>query len=272
MTVKYFSSVLLLIPLLANGADYHHVHMRAKNTLEVATWYAHNMQGEQTRLGDFDAVMFGEVLLLFAPADREGADGSVAPGELVSSAGSALDHLGFSFVNLATQIPALQAAGARVTRQPENLGTLSYVFIEDPWGQKIEVMQDPQLVGFHHAHLVAVDARAAITWYQEMLGGDVVNFKGVERLPAIRYGSFWIIASGSNNPPTPNMFTMLDHLGWSLRDLDQDLAKIKQSNARILRDSGPLFWWQQWIPFYRGGYLSFVESPDGVTIELLQID
>ena len=37
-------------------------------------------------------------------------------------------------------------------------------FIEDPWGTRIEVVQDPQKLGFHHLH-VRRQPPATLAWY-----------------------------------------------------------------------------------------------------------
>ncbi len=231
--MKFSVVLLVLAPFTAGAADYHHVHMRAVDTGKVASWYAANMVGEQIVLGPFDAVRFKKVLLMFAPADRDGVDGSKFPGQLVSSAGTGVDHLGFSFADLEKQMPRLLEAGAKLVKSPEDVqGLFRYGFIEDPWGQKIEVMQDALLIGFHHAHVVAVDPDKTIHWYQAMFGGEIVRFKGLPPLPAIRYGDMWLIASTVRTRPAPNMFTMLDHLGWGLPALAEEMARMKTASAK----------------------------------------
>jgi len=261
---------LLLLPMIAGASDYHHVHMRAADTLRTANWYADNMNGEQLRVADFYGVRFARTLLLFAEATRPGADGSVAPASLPSSNGSALDHLGFSFADLEAQLISLQLAGAKVIQPINNINPLfSYAIIEDPWGQKVEVMHDPDLIGLHHAHVISTDPDQAIDWYQQMFGGDVTTFKNVPTLPAIRYGDFWLIASKSTHKPKTNMFTMLDHLGFRMVDVESELDRMVKTHAKILSGVRSFYWWQM-LPFMPGPKQAFIESPDGVVIEVLQ--
>lgn len=261
--MKFIIVLLAFVPLIAGAGDFHHVHMRAVETGKVASWYADNMGGEQIELGPFDAVRFKKVLLMFAPTDRDGVDGSKFSGQLTSSAGTGVDHLGFSFADLERQMPILLEAGAKLTKSPEDVqGLFRYGFIEDPWGQKIEVMQDPLLIGFHHAHVVAVDPDKTIQWYQAMFGGEIVHFKDIPALPAIRYGDMWLIVSAAKTKPAPNMFSMLDHLGWGMPALAEEMARMKTANAKIVRDM---------FPFPGGPNIGFIESPDGVTIELVEL-
>lgn len=273
MLSRSIITALVLTPVLVSAAQFNHVHMRAQDPARAAAWYAETMGGELTTFAGFDAVRFGDLALLFAAAERTAPEGSTPPATLETSAGSALDHLGFSVSDLDRRLPMLEAAGATVTQAPRDIpGVLRYAFIEDPWGQKVEVLQDPELIGFHHAHILARDPQAAIGWYQQAFGGEVVAFKDLAPLPAIRYGDFWIIASATDVALRPSMFTMLDHLGWSVADIDNDLGAITQGGARVLRDPSPAFWWQAWIPFYRGPYIAFIESPDGVMIEVVDLD
>ena len=46
-------------------------------------------------------------------------------------------------------------------------GLFKLGFIEDPWGTRIEVVQDPQKLGLHHVHLRAPDPDATLAWYKE---------------------------------------------------------------------------------------------------------
>lgn len=260
--MKLILSFLALIPLIASAADYHHVHMRAVDTQTVATWYAANMGGDLVKLGPFDAVRYNKILLLFSPADRDGVDGSKFSGELKSSAGTGFDHLGFSFGELAKQMPKIIAAGAKLVKAPTDvLGKFQYGFIEDPWGQKIEVMQDPELIGFHHAHVLARDPAKTVSWYQDMFGGEVVTYKDLPPLPAIRYGDMWLIVSATETDLAPNMFTMLDHLGWGMPNLGIEMERIKKAGTKIAREM---------YAFNPQTNIGFIESPDGVTIELVE--
>jgi len=265
-----FLILFLLLPLLAGAADYHHVHMRAADTLRAATWYADNMNGEQLRVAEFYGVRFERTLLLFAETTRPGADGSAAPTALLNSNGTALDHLGFSFADLEAQLISLQLAGAKVIQPITKVsGLFSYALIEDPWGQKVEVMHDPDLIGLHHAHVVSTDPGGAIHWYQQMFGGEATTFKNQPMLPAIRYGDFWLIASKSNQEPVTNMFTMLDHLGFRMIDVESEMDRMANAKTKILAAARSFYWWQM-LPFMPGPKQGFIESPDGVVIEVLQ--
>ena len=69
-------------------------------------------------------------------------------------AGGVIDHLGFSFADLSAKLAEVEGAGATVTaprRDVEGLFPLS--FIVDPWGVRLELIEDQQHLGSHHVHL-----------------------------------------------------------------------------------------------------------------------
>ena len=269
MKSKIFLTAILL-SAVSKAADFHHVHIRAEDTMLTATWYAENMSGEQLRVANFHGVRFARTLLLFAPKNRPGADGSEAPSTLKNSDGSALDHLGFSFRDLESQLINLQLSGAKVLQPIREMeGGIKHAFIEDPWGQRVEILSDPDLTGLHHAHVVALDPHRNIKWFQQQFGGEVTNFNGIPSLPSIRFGDFWLISSISESEPTPNMFTILDHLGFHVTDVEEQMSNMHET--RVLKPAQGFYWWQE-IPFVPGPKNGFIESPDGVTIEIMQIN
>ena len=64
------------------------------------------------------------------------------------STGSALDHIGFSFADLDAKMKEFDAAGIKVVTPVRDVaGLFKLGFIEDPWGTRIEVVQDPDEAG-----------------------------------------------------------------------------------------------------------------------------
>ena len=72
------------------------------------------------------------------------------------SDGSAVNHIGFSFADLATKMKEFEAASIKiVTPLREAPGLFKLAFeLENPWGTRIEVVEDPGVIcGFRHVHL-----------------------------------------------------------------------------------------------------------------------
>ena len=72
-------------------------------------------------------------------------------------------------------------------------GLFKLAFVEDPWGTKIEVVEDHEDLGFHHLHLRSPDPEQTLAWYQNIFGGEFDQMKG--RLDGVRYGRVWLLVS-----------------------------------------------------------------------------
>lgn len=240
-------SIVSLSSRALADAPYHHLHLTATNATEAATWYAEHMGGDLAREGQ--AIDYDGVLVLFFVKD-----------EFRGSSGSSVDHIGFSFPDLAAKMKEFEAAGINILSEVRDVpGKFKFAFIEDPWGTKIEVMEDPNQVGFHHIHLKNADPDAALDWYETAFGGKRTSFAGM--LPALRYGSVWLLIQASHGADVaPSKGRSIDHLGWSFADLDAAAVELKANGVEFAMEPRP----------YRDLKIAFIEGPDGVRIELVQ--
>lgn len=267
----FFLIVLIALVERVDAADFHHVHIRAHDTLEAATWYAENMSGEQLQVANFHGVRFNRKLMLFAPKERLGPGGSEAPPDLKTSSGTSLDYLGFSFKELQAKLISLQLAGAKVVRPVEPINSdagRSIAFVEDPWGQKVAVLSDPEIEGLHHACIVSTRPESTLAWFSESFGGTIRNFNGEDGLRSIRYGDFWIVVSKIDKEPEPNMFSMIDHLGFHVPDVEKKMLALE--DVIVLKPTQGFYWWQA-IPGMPGPKNGFVENSAKVLIEVMQL-
>jgi len=239
-------------PSPAWAAKWHHVHLTASDTPEAAQWYAKYLEGAAIKNGPFDIAAFGETLVIFFPNKNE-FEGSV---------GSSVDHIGWSFPDLDAKMKEFEEAGIKIVAPAIKLGKLKFGFIEDPWGTKIEVMEDPELIGFHHIHLLVPDTTASQNWYSKAFGGEVTKFGGF--LPAVKYENMWlIIQRGKDKAPTKGR--SVDHISWSFPDLDAGIANLAEMGTTL--ESGPMA-----LPLPDGTKLkiAFLIDPDGVRIEIVE--
>ena len=234
-------------PAIAQHATFHHVHLTATDPGAAIEWYLKHMGGEPTKVGPFNAVAYGDVSFLFFKR-KEGFDGS---------AGSVVDHVGFSFKDLAAKLKELEAGGVEIVSGIEQAGPIKYAFVKDAWGTLVEVLEDPDLLGFHHVHLATTDPQEALSWYAKTFGGEITRFIGL--IPAIRYGDVWLLARKVKDQPAPTIGRAIDHISWAFEDFDAAAEKLKADGVKF--DFGP-------IPF-GGGKIGFIQSPEGVRIELV---
>ncbi len=233
---------------LAEDAGWHHVHLGATDPVEAAAWYAEHMEGEAKKFaGVMPGAQFGNTVLIFMRKR----------GEFGGSEGSAVDHIGWSFEDLDARMAQWKEAGVKVLAEPRQFGKVKFGFVEDPWGTKIEVMQDPDLYGFHHVHLISPDPTETIDWYAKTFGGEAKRFFV---LPALKIDGIWLICTPSDGDPTPTSGRSLDHIGFSFPDLDSAVETMKADGVNIT------------LPPTKLGALkiSFLVSPEGARIELVE--
>jgi lactoylglutathione lyase len=242
----------LAAPASAANAAYHHMHLTAPSAAEATAWYVKNMECVPAPNRPNAALCGTTVFIFFERAPK-------AP-----SVGSGANHIGFSFNNLDAKVKSLEAAGVKMT-QPvrEAQGLFKYAFAEDPWGTRIELVEHPEYLGFHHVHLSSLDAAKTLAWYQNVFGGERARMK--DRLDAVLYGKVWLLVSPSKEPLAPTDGRAIDHLGFSFPDLDAAAAEIKQKGVTFQTEPRALN-----PPTPSSVKVSFITGPDGVRIEVVE--
>ncbi len=243
-----------VLPATLSATPYDHIHLAADNAFEAAQWYAKHFGGTPTRFRDssdtslpIDRVKMGDIYVIFYERD---------PGE--GSVGSGVDHIGFSLPNLAEVFGAAVADGGTALGELRAFNGMALGFIEDPWGTKIELIDDAELRGAHHIHLSTPDPAATLAWYQDTFKGESAQFGGA--LPGVHFGNIWVLAAQVQGEIAPTIGRSMDHLGWSFPDLDAAAVEMKAKGVVFSAEPRD----------FRGIRISFVEGPDGVRIEVVQ--
>ena len=249
--------VLLCVMSLATPASAQsyrpivdHVHLAAPDPAAAVAWYQKYFGGV-TMAEAADRLLLGDVRIIFSK--RENA---------LPSQGSAVDHIGFSVPNLEATMKAFESGGVKIaTPAREVPGLFPLAFIEDPWGTRIEVVQDSAKLGFHHIHLRGADPAAMLAWYAAQFGGRVGKLK--DRIDGIDLSGVWILAQ--RGEAVPSQGHSIDHIGFRPLDVDAAVAELKTKNVKITTEPRPL-------TFANGvtARIAFAEAPDGVRIELVQ--
>ena len=154
---------------------FDHLHLAVPDIEQARDWYIHHMGGNAGETPE--TVSWGKwpvdhplpIQLLFLLSDK------ARP-----SAGSAIDHIGFSFADLDAKVAALQAAGVKIVSPvTEVSGLWKQAVAEDPWGTKLVLVQDPDALGIHHVELRVPDPDESLRWYVRAFGGDRTKYKGL---------------------------------------------------------------------------------------------
>ncbi len=240
--------------------DFDHVHLIAPDTMAAAQWYNDLFGGKLGKSGPFDAVFYGNDIL------------KVREGEPTSgSGGTSVDHIGFSVEDVEAALEQCEAAGGKVVgaaRHVEAAG-FTFGFCEDPWGTRIEVIDDLDhggAPGLHHVHVFSGDAVATAAWYATQFGGEVVPFKGLAPLHSILYDNggdeTWLIVNQAPGERTGTDGTVVDHIGWHTTEYDPWLERLRAGGVKFVVEPREL---------EDGHRIAFIEGPDGTKIEVVEL-
>ena len=243
------------LPAAADAADYHHMHLTAPDAKAAAAWYIEHMGCED--FGREGACQVGTTQIIWFERDPQGG-----------SVGSGVDHISFSFRDLAAKMAGWKTAGLDIVNPDEPIrdieGLFKLAFLTDPWGTYIEVVEDHEYLGFHHIHLRSPDPDGALAWYQNIFGGESDRLKG--RINGLRYGSTWLlVARQAEGTPAATQGRAIDHLGWSFPDLEAAATVIKSKGVDFAMEPRDFT-----NPLGQDMKISFVVGPDDVRIEIVQ--
>ena len=240
----------------AQTFPYDHIHLNVPDPDAASSWYEKYFGAHRTTEGP-NRMMFGSTRFMF-----------LRKADAKPSSGSAVDHVGFSFADVDQKMKELQAAGVKiVTPAREVPGLFKLGFVEDPWGTRIELVQDTELLGLHHVHLRGQNPEEMFTWLLAKFGGERTKLKG--RLDAVKYSApgfsdMWILVQRGEAEPSEGH--AIDHIGWrSTGPLAKTIDSLRGQGVTILTEPRAL-------PLPKGPSINFayVAGPAGVKIELVE--
>lgn len=227
-----------------------HIHLAVPDQPKAVEWYRKHFGGQPTTEAP-DRLMFGETRVIFQ-----------LNAKATPSSGSVLDHIGFSVSDLDATMKALEADGAKVTSPARDVaGLFKLAFADDPWGTRLEIVQDTAKLGLHHVHVRAPDPAKALAWYLDAFGGTAGKLK--DRIDGVNYGGVWLLAQ--KGEATPSQGHAIDHIGFRPVNVDTAVAGLKTKNVKVTTEPRPLT-----LPSGVSMRLAFIEGPEGVRIELVQ--
>ncbi|MGH7552792.1 MAG: VOC family protein [Longimicrobiales bacterium] len=247
---------LIALPVGAQKSrSFDHVHFAVPEPERALAWYMEYMGGspgespDRVAFGTFSQHSPLPVQLMW----QRSADAR-------PSAGSAIDNIGFSFVDVESKMRALEAAGVKIVMPVHEAGPWKKGVIEDPWGVRIELVQDEEIVGFHHVSLRVPDPEASLAWYVAEFGGERIELKGVT--DAVKYGSMYLLVS-KGEAVAPSQETVINHVGWAVTGMDDAAARLEAD--------GVAFTAEPRAALNRYGHrVAFIEGPGGVRIEIVE--
>jgi catechol 2,3-dioxygenase-like lactoylglutathione lyase family enzyme len=246
-------SLLILLASVATGAQtpahrYDHVHLAAADPAKAVDWYIKNLGASH---GDAaDRVLIGRTIFAFIKRDAS------PPSE-----GGAVDHWGFSVPNVDAKLKELEAAGGKILGAPRDVPNLfRFAFIQDPFGIKIELVQDPETPGFHHLHLRVPDPEATLKFYLDTFGGQRAKLKG--QIDAVKFSNpdVWLLAQKAADAQ-PSAGRAIDHIGWTTLDTEAQVTALK-AKGQVKISTEPRM--------VRHLKVALFDDPSGVRVEIVQ--
>ena len=261
--VSLTAVALIVAPALAQAADYHHVHITTSSPAKGVEWYSEYMECEPLADRD-DAANCDGVEIVFVPQATTGG-----------SQGTGINHIGFSFPDLTAKMAALEAvgvrgSGVRLQRNPDGStirdipGLFKIAFIFDPWGTRIELVEDDEYLGFHHIHLSATNPQETLAWYRDVMGGEPASMRGM--LDGLLFDDVWLLVAQhpEGSAPATTQGRAIDHIGFMVDDLDAASGDLRQRNIH--------FYQEPVVP--ENGRTSakqaYLAGPDNVRVEVVE--
>ncbi len=237
-------AALVAVALVAAGAqlaqaaeaNIHQIAITMSSPSEGVRWYTQHLKCEAVP-NRRDTARCGSVELVFVVQPTSG-----------STQGTGVNHIAFTFPNVAQKMAELekvgvQGTGVRLQRQPDGsllrdvpkLFKLGFIF--DPWGTRIELVEDGESPGFHHIHLSSTDPAATLAWYRDRFGGKTSKLKG--QLDGLLFGSVWLlVAKHPEGTPAPTAGRAIDHLTFIAKDFDGATGDLRRQRVAFLDAPG----------------------------------
>ena len=257
------AAAIVSAPTPAVAAAIHHVHVTASNAIEAVKWYARHLPCQPLADRD-DGIDCAGTEIVFVPRPTRG-----------SSQRTGIDHISFSYADLATKMAEIEEVGVggrgvRLQRFEDGStlrdapGLFTHGFIFDPWGTRIELVEDPAVVGFHHVHLAATDPERTLDWYAEVFGGERASLRN--RLDGLRFDDIWLFAAPHDDEGTPAATAgrSIDHLAFEVADIESAAVEMRRSGVEFRQEPR--------VPdgARTSAMRAFIDGPDNVRLAVVE--
>jgi catechol 2,3-dioxygenase-like lactoylglutathione lyase family enzyme len=263
----HFRAVGLAPALIAAGVaaayaqtktiPFDHIHLN-EPAAEASQWWETNIPGARRITEAPNRLMYGAVRLMFlSPQSSGGSDGSV------------IEHLGFSVPDLDATMRSLAAINTKVIEPAKDTpGLYKSAMIESPWGTRVQLVQDRELIGLHHVQLRAPDPEAAFTWLLDNFGGERTKMKG--QVDSVRYagvpGFTTVYILAVKGQSVPSQGRAIDHIGWrSMGTINATKATLEGKSVQLTSQPSPLN-----LPNGPSINFFYVAGPAGARIEIVE--
>ncbi|MBB6091754.1 putative enzyme related to lactoylglutathione lyase [Povalibacter uvarum] len=264
----------------APSAQFHHVHLNSIDPATAVDFYTTKFKARKEKFAGLgDAVWTGDSWLLFSKVSAP------PPSELISS----IWHIGWGAEDMQTTYQKQVDSGTKFATPITDITAMTggsrpfyYAYVAGPDGALIE-LNTANHHNFGHVHMFSADAPAAGAWYARNFGWRIFaqsqkrEFRGIQIAPAafvtaghvsmIIYPIEYVRAAAPDAWKGREGFVttrgrVVDHLGFSVADLDATLDRLRKNGVKITAE--PVSIADGQLRF------AFIEGPDQVAIELIE--
>ena len=262
------------------SAAFHHVHLNSTDPAAAIDFYSTKFKARQERFANLaDAVWTGDSWLLFTKVPAP------PPSELVSG----IWHIGWGAEDMPTAYQKQVDSGTRFATPITDITAMTggsrpfyYAYVEGPDHALIE-LNTASHHNFGHVHMFSSDPASTGTWYAKHFGWRVFAQKEQREFRGVPIGPAAFVTAGHVSmiiypieyirTTAPDLWKnraefistrgrVVDHLGFSVTDLDGILDRLRKDGVLITAEPANL----------ADGKLrfAFIEGPDKVAIELIE--
>ncbi len=244
----------------AHAADFSYIQITSAAPSESVKWYARHLDCEavadRSEVARCDGV---DLVFVFQPIRG-------------STQGTGINNIGFSYADLTAKMASLEAVGVRGSgvrlQRFDDGSTLRQIpglyqhgFIFDPWGTRIELVEDPSNTGFHHLQLSASDPAETLKWYQDSLEGKPAKLLG--KVDGLMFGDVWLLTvKHPEGTPATTQGRAVDHIAFSAKNL----SKLAKAGVHFTQDP------ETPANARSSAKRGFVHAPDNVRVAVVEPD
>lgn len=265
--------------LPAADSHFHHVHLNTQDPQKAIDFYTSKFEARRARFAGLqDAVWTGDSWILFTKVT------SAPPSTLISP----IWHFGWGAPDMKAEYERQVKSGTKFFAPITPLSaTFFYAYVESPEHALIE-LNTAATNTFGHVHLFSADPISAGEWYIKHFGLTPRGTGVPSREPRFR-GDLQIGPSMSLMSDHVNLIIypveyskkqyandwpqgqttlvtsrgrIVDHIGFSVPDLDAKLTELKAANVKITSEPRSIA--DGKIKF------AFIEGPDHIAIEVVE--
>jgi catechol 2,3-dioxygenase-like lactoylglutathione lyase family enzyme len=278
-------TALLTVPLAAQttpAAHFHHVHLNVVDPAKTVAFYQKYLGASETLYRGRKPALFTErsflLLTQVATPPRTGPK-------------TAISHIGWAGVTGHDEYEWLEAQGVEFQTPIGQLGSNFGMYFYGPDRELIEIWTGGRNHRFDHLHLWASDVEASAAWLRDHLGltprtmpkpaskdpvdiGSIwMSFFRVDNVNLVLFGrpdfesrwwpgSGYTAADGPQGALEPTRGHVVDHLGFSYRDIAPVYQRMRAAGVEIV--SEPM------VDEEHGFERFFVLAPDQLLIEIVE--